>query len=175
MSGLPIRPTTGRERARKYQRQANDLLEEQLYALQNLAPQQQILQPTPIPNDTRPRGTCPACLEMMLVGASTCPYCQTTGIIWPETSQQRAEAELRAQEAQLRDQMHREARKELEARAVSELKQDQSRRHQVNITKRENEKRAASAELGVDAIQCPFCAVFIPTTSTSCPHCENNL
>ncbi len=83
MSGLPIRPTTGRERARKYQRQANDLLEEQLYAIQNLAPQQQIQQPSPFPNDTRPRGTCPACLEMMLVGATTCPHCHTTGIAWP--------------------------------------------------------------------------------------------
>ena len=78
-SGLPIRPTTGRERARKYQRQANNLSEEQLYTMQNLAQQQS----TQVPNDMRRRGTCPACLEMMLVGASTCPHCQTTGITWP--------------------------------------------------------------------------------------------
>lgn len=80
-SGLPIRPTTGRERSRMYQRQANDLLEEQLYAIQNLS-QQQV---TPFPNDTRPRGTCPACHELMIVGASMCPHCQTKGIFWPET------------------------------------------------------------------------------------------
>ena len=80
VSGLPIRPTTGRERARKYQRQANDLLEEQLYAIQNLTQPQQVSQAL---SDSRPRGTCPACMEMMLVGASTCPHCQTSGITWP--------------------------------------------------------------------------------------------
>jgi hypothetical protein len=80
VSGLPIRPTTGRERARRYQRQANNLLEEQLYAIQNLAQPQQVIQ---APSDSRPRGTCPACMEMMLVGASTCPHCHTSGITWP--------------------------------------------------------------------------------------------
>ncbi len=117
-------------------------------------------------NDTRPRGTCPACLEMMIVGASVCPYCRTTGITWStETSQQRADEQLRAQ-------MAREAQ---EAQDVSEWEQEQPRRQQLNSTKRVHEKRAASVELGVDVIQCPFCAVFIPATSTSCPHCENNL
>ena len=80
VSGLPIRPTTGRERARKYQRQANNLLEEQLDAIQNLAQPQQVIQ---APSDSRPRGTCPACMEMMLVGASVCPHCRTTGVTWP--------------------------------------------------------------------------------------------
>ena len=70
-----MRLTTGRERSRRYQREANDLLEEQLYAIQNLAQPQ-------APSDTRPRGTCPECHEMMLRGASTCPYCHTTGITW---------------------------------------------------------------------------------------------
>ena len=128
-------------------------------------------------NDTRPRGTCPACLEMMIVGASVCPYCRTTGITWStETSQQRAEEQLRAQEARLRAQEAQlRAQMDRDARAVSELEQDQLRRHQVNSTKRLHEKQVASVELGVDVIQCPFCAVFIPATSTSCPHCENNL
>lgn len=85
VSGLPIRPTTGRERARRYQRQANNLLEEQLYAIQNLAQPQQVIQ---APSDSRPRGTCPACMEMMLVGASTCPHCHTSGITWPGTTGQ---------------------------------------------------------------------------------------
>ena len=124
-------------------------------------------------NDTRPRGTCPACLEMMIVGASVCPYCRTTGITWlTGTSQKPGDEQLRAQEAQLRAQMAREAR---EAQDVSEWEQEQPRRQQLNSTKRVHEKRAASVELGVDVIQCPFCAVFIPATSTSCPHCENNL
>ncbi len=74
-TGIPMRLTTGRERSRRYQREANDLLEEQLDAMQNLAQPQ-------TPRDTRPRGTCPACLEMMLRGASTCPHCHTTGIAW---------------------------------------------------------------------------------------------
>ena len=54
--------------------------EEQSYALQDVSQQQRFTQ---IPNDSRTRGTCPACLEMMLVGASTCPYCHTTDITWP--------------------------------------------------------------------------------------------
>ena len=80
-TGIPMRLTTGRERSRRYQREANDLLEEQLDAMQNLAQPQ-------TPSDTRPRGTCPACLEMMLRGASTCPHCHTTGIIWPRERKQ---------------------------------------------------------------------------------------
>lgn len=83
-TGIPMRLTTGRERSRRYQREANDLLEEQLDAMQNLAQPQ-------TPSDTRPRGTCPACLEMMLRGASTCPHCHTTGITWPQLSQQPVE------------------------------------------------------------------------------------
>ncbi len=80
-----MRPTTGRERSRRYQREANDLLEAQLYAIQDLAQPQ-------TPSDTRPRGTCPACLEMMLRGASTCPHCHTTGITWStETEQESVE------------------------------------------------------------------------------------
>ena len=77
-TGIPMRLTTGRERSRRYQREANDLLEEQLDVMQNLAQPQ-----TPqTPSDTRPRGKCPECLELMLVGASTCPYCHTTGVTW---------------------------------------------------------------------------------------------
>ena len=76
-----MRLTTGRERSRRYQREANDLLEEQLYAIQNLAQPQ-------APSDTRPRGTCPECHEMMLRGASTCPYCHTTGITWSTETRQ---------------------------------------------------------------------------------------
>ena len=37
----------------------------------------------PAPQDGRQRGTCPACMEMMLVGASVCPHCRTTGVTWP--------------------------------------------------------------------------------------------
>ena len=79
-----MRLTTGRERSRRYQREANDLLEEQLDVMQNLAQPQ-----TPqAPSDTRPRGKCPECLEMMLQGASTCPYCHTTGITWSTETRQ---------------------------------------------------------------------------------------
>ena len=39
-------------------------------------------------SDGRPRGACPACLEMIIVGASTCPYCQTAGIHWPGVTNQ---------------------------------------------------------------------------------------
>ena len=74
-TGIPMRLTTGRERSRRYQREANDLLEEQLDVMQSLAQPQ-------APSDTRPRGKCPECLEMMLIGASTCPHCHTTGITW---------------------------------------------------------------------------------------------
>ena len=79
VTGGAVRPTTTRERSRMYQRRANNLLEEQLYAMQDLGQQQG----TQVPTDSRPRGTCPACLELMLVGASTCPHCHTTGITWP--------------------------------------------------------------------------------------------
>ena len=81
VTGGAIRPTTTRERSRLYQRQANDILEEQLYALQDLSQQQVVSSP----NDSRPRGTCPACHEFIVIGASTCRYCQTSGITWPET------------------------------------------------------------------------------------------
>jgi hypothetical protein len=81
-----VRPTTTRERSRRYQRQANSLqrqanniLEEQLSALNNMTQQQQFLQ---TPTDARPRGECPYCKELMVVGASTCPHCRTTGITW---------------------------------------------------------------------------------------------
>ena len=80
VTGGAIRPTTTRERSRLYQRQANDILEEQLYALQDLSQQQVVSSP----NDSRPRGTCPACHEFIVFGASTCRYCQTSGITWPE-------------------------------------------------------------------------------------------
>jgi DnaJ-class molecular chaperone len=81
-SGFILSPQTTRERSRKYQREANALLEEQLNAIENLAQQQS-------PTDARPRGTCPECLEMMLVGASTCPHCHTAGITWStETTQE---------------------------------------------------------------------------------------
>lgn len=79
VTGGAVRPTTTRERSRMYQRRANNLLEEQLYAIQDLGQQQG----TQVPTDSRPRGTCPACLELMLVGASTCPHCHTTGVTWP--------------------------------------------------------------------------------------------
>ena len=79
-AGLPLRPTTTRERSRRYQREANDLLEQQLYAIKGQAQPQIINQVRQVPNDTRPRRACPACLEMILVGASTCPHCRTTGI-----------------------------------------------------------------------------------------------
>lgn len=82
VTGGAVRPTTTRERSRMYQRRANNLLEEQLNVMQNLAQQQQFTQ---LPTDARPRGTCPACMEFMLVGASTCPNCHTTGITWPST------------------------------------------------------------------------------------------
>ena len=80
-SGGILSPQTTRERSRKYQRQANELLEDQLYAIQNLAQPQ-------TPSDTRPRGECPSCKEMMLRGASTCPYCHTTGITWSTETRQ---------------------------------------------------------------------------------------
>ena len=87
-TGIPMRLTTGRERSRRYQREANDLLEEQLDVMQNLAQPQ-----TPqAPSDTRPRGKCPECLEMMLQGASTCPYCHTTGITWSTETRQEPNA-----------------------------------------------------------------------------------
>ena len=79
-TGLPLRPTTTRERSRRYQREANDLLEQQLYAIQDTAKTRNVTQVRQVPSDTRPRRACPACLEMMLVGASTCPHCRTTGI-----------------------------------------------------------------------------------------------
>ena len=76
---FPVRFTTGRERSRMYQRQTNALLEEilttQQFGYQNVG---QV--------DLRPRATCPACLEMILVGATTCPHCKTAGITWPETA-----------------------------------------------------------------------------------------
>jgi hypothetical protein len=84
-SGFILSPQTTRERSRKYQREANDLLAEQLYAMQNLAQPQ-------TPSDTRPRGKCPECLEMMLVGASTCPHCHTTGITWSTETRQEPKA-----------------------------------------------------------------------------------
>lgn len=84
VTGGAIRPTTTRERSRMYQRRANNLLEDQLNVMQNLA-QQQFIQ---VPTDARPRGTCPACLELMVVGASTCPSCQTTRITWPSAPNQ---------------------------------------------------------------------------------------
>ena len=62
---------TARQQLRKYHRQQFDAFHKG--ALQ---------QPSPIPNDTRPRETCPECLELMLVGASTCPHCHTNGITW---------------------------------------------------------------------------------------------
>jgi hypothetical protein len=74
-TGGILSPQTTRERSRKYQREANDLLEAQLHAIQDLAQQQ-------TPTDTRQRGKCPECLEMMLIGASTCPHCHTTAITW---------------------------------------------------------------------------------------------
>jgi hypothetical protein len=89
-SGIPMRPTTGRERSRRYQREANDLLEEQLGAIQNLAQPQ-------TPSDTRARGTCPECLEMMLIGASTCPHCHTTGISWSTETNQEPVNNVKAQ------------------------------------------------------------------------------
>ena len=85
VTGGAVRPTTTRERSRMYQRQANQLLEQQLDAMQDTARQPQTI---PVPTDSRPRGTCPACLEMMLVGASTCPHCHTTGITWPKNTNQ---------------------------------------------------------------------------------------
>ena len=85
-AGLPLRPTTTRERSRRYQREANDLLEQQLYAIQDQAKPRNVTQVRQVPNDSRPRRACPACLEMMLVGASTCPHCRTTGITSTETT-----------------------------------------------------------------------------------------
>jgi hypothetical protein len=79
-AGLPLRPTTTRERSRRYQREANDLLEQQLHAIQDQAQPRNVTQVRQVPSDTRPRRACPECLEMMLVGASTCPHCRTTGI-----------------------------------------------------------------------------------------------
>jgi hypothetical protein len=81
VTGGAIRPTTTRERSRMYQRRANRLLEDQLDVMQNLA-QQQVSKPT---SDGRRRGPCPYCLELILVGASTCPHCNGTGIGWSST------------------------------------------------------------------------------------------
>ena len=81
-SGLPIRPTTGRERARKYQRQANQLLEAQVNEMQKLNAMQRAQQQQLVSEDTRPRGACPHCHEFMLVGANVCPHCKSQGITW---------------------------------------------------------------------------------------------
>jgi hypothetical protein len=69
VTGGAIRPTTTRERSRMYQREANNLLADL---------------GTSSPNDSRPRGACPACREMIIIGASTCPNCQTSDITWSE-------------------------------------------------------------------------------------------
>jgi|LakMenEpi03Aug12_release.lakeMendotaPanAssembly.Ray.scaffolds.fasta_scaffold345853_2 hypothetical protein len=81
VTGGAIRPTTTRERSRLYQRRANNLLEDQLNVMQNLA-QQQVSKAS---SDGRRRGPCPNCLEFMLVGASTCPHCNEKGISWSST------------------------------------------------------------------------------------------
>jgi hypothetical protein len=91
-AGLPLRPTTTRERSRRYQREANDLLEQQLHAIQNQAQPRNVTQVRQVPSDTRPRRACPECLEMMLVGASTCPHCRTTGITSTEDAPTSVEA-----------------------------------------------------------------------------------
>ena len=81
-SGLPLRPTTGRERARKYQRQANQLLEAQVNEMQQLNAMQHAQQQQQVSENTRPRGACPHCHEFMLVGANVCPHCKSQGITW---------------------------------------------------------------------------------------------
>ncbi len=105
--GIPVRPTTGRERSRKYQRQTNQLLSGQLNALEWISqpsaqewdgrppsqPSAQewdgrpLSQPSAREQDGRPRRPCPACLEFMIEGASTCPHCQTSGITWQISEQ----------------------------------------------------------------------------------------
>ena len=45
-------------------------------------------------------------------------------------------------------------------------------------TRRETEEAsriAASEKLGVEALKCPFCNVYIPSDSSLCPSCENDL
>jgi len=92
--GIPVRPTTGRERSRKYQRQTNQLLRGQLNAFERISqPSAQewdgrpLSQPSAQEQDGRPRRPCPACLEFMIEGASTCPHCQTSGITWQISEQ----------------------------------------------------------------------------------------
>ena len=74
--GLPIRPTTRKER----------YMRDSLKELENLGNQIQNSRTSPVGaqgTDTRRRGTCPMCLELILVGASKCIHCGTEGIVWP--------------------------------------------------------------------------------------------
>jgi hypothetical protein len=76
--GLPIRPTTRKER---YMR--DSLKELEKFNHQVASQNQSATARGNNYQDVRPRGTCPACLEMILVGASKCMHCGTEGIIWP--------------------------------------------------------------------------------------------
>ena len=75
--GLPIRPTTRRER---YMRDSITELESLNNQLDKIATGKNMLNESN--RDDRPRGTCPSCKELILVSATKCKHCGTEGITW---------------------------------------------------------------------------------------------
>jgi len=72
LSGMPVRPSTTRERSRKYQRQTNAWLE-QIAESSNpsfsVSPQLNLAESTPSIK------TCPDCAESILFAARKCRFC----------------------------------------------------------------------------------------------------
>lgn len=158
--GLPIRPTTGRERSRRYQRQSNRLLEELV--------DQDFYGGPPASSDTRTRMECPACREYVVVGASICAFCS-----FPIAEVAAAQQLQAAREQEMQEEVS--FRRAEDSYRTRLFEQSQAERQQRNAARKALEIQQATEKLGTEVVQCPFCSLYIAAESTSCPHCDNNL
>jgi hypothetical protein len=165
--GLPLRPTTGRERSRRYQRQSNRLLEELV--------DQDFYGGPPASSDTRTRMECPACREYVVVGASICAFCS-----FPIAEVALAQ-QLQAAREQGKIRHEEDMQEKVSARTAEDsyrtrlFEQSQAKRQKENAARKALEIQQATEKLGTEVVQCPFCSLYIAAESTSCPHCDNNL
>lgn len=165
--GLPLRPTTGRERSRRYQRQTNRLLEDLV--------DQGFYGGQPASSDTRTRMECPACREYVVVGASICAFCQYPIAEVAAAEQRQAAMELKRVRLDEERQEKESARAAEDAYRTRLFEQSQAKRQKENAARKALEIQQATESLGTEVVQCPFCSLYIAAESTSCPHCDNNL
>ena len=172
LSGLPVRPTTTRERGRSYQRQTNRLLED---IADSVANQNHVGAETSY--DSEPTRKCPDCAERILIEARKCRFC---GIRF---SDEDIAEQMKAYEVNRNSAIAARANQSPTSTGDFLVKAQKLGDRFTKFVNELNEKHSSNkseiseaAEVSSEThIDCPSCKQMIMRSAVICRHCQKSV